>query len=178
MGLNGEEAEGRVARGLRGRADGIRDDVYSGLGTRHPKQTHPARVPPQTEARGAMGRGPAPERPRAPDSLAPASFLSRGHPRHPRGQFQGHQHQHGLSVSLRQLPRVPEAPCSPSTHGPQDHCHSGWKHGNAHGGHAGGRLPQPTLMMSRPGCGYSRTGSCSSMFIRPISSGSAPWLTR
>lgn len=34
--------------------------------------------------------------------------------------------------------------------------------------------PEPTLMMSRPGCGYSRTGSCSSMFIKPISSGSAP----
>lgn len=32
--------------------------------------------------------------------------------------------------------------------------------------------------MSRPGWGYSKTGSCSSMFIRPISSGSAPWLTR
>lgn len=35
-----------------------------------------------------------------------------------------------------------------------------------------------TCMISKPGWGYSKTGSCSSMFIRPISSGSAPWLTR
>lgn len=35
-----------------------------------------------------------------------------------------------------------------------------------------------TCMISKPGWGYSKTGSCSSMFIRPISSGSAPWLTK
>lgn len=38
--------------------------------------------------------------------------------------------------------------------------------------------PCVTCMMSSPGWGYSRTGNCSSMFMRPISSGSAPWLTR
>ncbi len=35
-----------------------------------------------------------------------------------------------------------------------------------------------TWMISKPGCGYSNTGSCSSIFMSPISSGSAPWLTR
>lgn len=35
-----------------------------------------------------------------------------------------------------------------------------------------------TWIISRPGWGYSNTGSCSSIFMSPISSGSAPWLTR
>lgn len=105
-------------------------------------------------------------------------FLLEVTPYHPLVWFQGHHHQLRPAVSPCRPPGVPGARCFPSNQrGPRNP--SGATTGRPQGAHVCcDACPEPTLMMSRPGCGYSRTGSCSSMFIKPISSGSAPWLTK
>lgn len=125
--------------------------------------------------------------PPSPLLLASASFPPPSHPRHPLVQFQGHCHRLrpiGLpppapaTWGSRELTALPPPTRPPGT--PQELPSlrvQPWK-GPKWVVWAAATRPEPTLMMSRPGCGYSRTGSCSSMFIKPISSGSAPWLTK